>query len=435
MKKIFNKLFGHNHPVRLFYHKLKAMIAAFIYGFPANNMVVIGVTGTNGKTTTCNLITEILQAAGNKVGMATTVNFQIAGKRWVNNSKQSTQSPFVLQKMLKQMVEAGCRYAVLEVTSHALVQERVWGINFDLALMTNMSHDHIDYHGSFEEYRLAKGKLFEKVSRGKRKLDVKKVIVLNKDDENFSYFNQFVADRKVTYGMKAATIFASSVKLKASGSEFDINLPNRVVPVKVKLPGEYNVYNCLAAAAACVNVGILPEAIQKGLSQADVVPGRFEAIENDHGFDVIVDYAHNPDSLENLFALYKGLARGRLLVVFGATGGGRDTAKRPVMGEIADRLADEIFITNDDPYREDPNVIIEMVAKGIKRKEGENFWKIPDRREAIRLALYKAQPGDVLIVAGKGAEEVMVIDGKRVPWNDKSVILELLHRDFAVELT
>ncbi len=434
MFSVLKKIVPDNHPLRLLYHRLKAMVAVVIYGFPANGMVVIGVTGTNGKTTTVNLIANILAKGGDKVGMTSTVGFRIGDEKWVNDTKQSTSSPFALQKLLKRMRAAGCKYAVLEVTSHAVTQSRILGINFDVAVITNITEDHIEYHGNFNNYLDAKGGLFRKVSKGKRKFGVPKVIVLNADDEYFGYFDRFVADQKVNYGLKSATVYAEQVVSKPAGSEFILHVPNNAVAVSINLPGDYNVYNSLAAAAACMALGVPLSLIAEGLRDSAVVPGRFEHVEAGQDYAVIVDYAHTTDALLNLLKLYRGLTPGRLFLVFGATGGGRDKMKRPKMGEVADEFADYIIVTDDDPYEEDELEIIDQVATGIRREEGRGFWKIPDRHEAIRLALTLARKGDTVLIAGKGAELVMMVGGKRVPWNDRVTVEELIKREVMVEI-
>lgn len=436
MFNLLRKIIPDRHPIRLLYHKIKGFIAALIYFFPADNMLVIGVTGTNGKTTTVNLITNILNTAGYKVGMASTINFQVNTERWVNASKQTTVSPFHLQKLLRRMVSEGCKYAVLEVTSHALTQQRVFGINFDVAVITNVTPDHVEYHGSFNSYLNEKGKLFKKVSKGSRKFGVSKSLILNADDKYYSFFNQFTADRKMTYGLKGATVYAAEVNKNPEGSHFVLHVPNNAIPVKLKMPGEFNIYNALAAAATALSLQVPLEVVKKGLEDSASVAGRFEHVNCGQNYSIIVDYAHAPEALEQLLSLYRILtpAPGRLFSVFGATGGGRDKAKRPKMGKIAHDYADYIILTDDDPYEDDEWEIIEQVAEGIPRKEGQNFWKIPDREEAIRLALTLAKEGDCVVVSGKGCEEIMIVRGKKIPWNDKKVIESLLHREVEVEI-
>jgi UDP-N-acetylmuramoyl-L-alanyl-D-glutamate--2,6-diaminopimelate ligase len=434
MRKLLKKIIPDRHPLRLLYHRILAMIAALINGFPASKMIVIGVTGTNGKTTTINLLTNILNEAGYKVGMASTINFQVANEKWTNDLKQTTLGPFELQRLLKRMVKAECKYAVIEVTSHAMIQSRVYGINFDVAMITNVTSDHVEYHGSFNNYLNAKAKLFKKVSKGKRKFGVKKVFVMNADDEYFKYFDRYVADRKITYGLKAATVYAENIVKNPEGSHFVLHVPNNSLPVEIKMPGEFNVYNTLAAASAALVLQVPLETIKAALESSSSVAGRFEHVDCDQKYAVIVDYAHTPDALENLFALYRRLTKGKLYGVFGATGGGRDKGKRPEMGKIVSKYADCVIVTNDDPYTEDEISIIDQISKGIDREQGDNFWQIPDRREAIRLALTLAKEGDCVVIAGKGAEEVIMLRGKRLPWNDKKVVTQLLTREIEVAI-
>lgn len=434
MKSLLRKLFPERHPLRLFYHKILGVIAAVVNGFPANKMIVVGVTGTKGKSTTVNFITNILNAAGYKVGLSSTICFQVGEKRWTNVTKQTTVGPFQLQKLLKQMVKAGCKYAVVEVTSHAIDQSRIFGINFDIGVVTNVTPEHVEYHGNFNNYLATKGILFKKVSKGSKKFGVPKVLVLNADDQYYNYFNQFVSDRKLTYGMKAATVYAANVEKKPEGTHYILHVPNNAIPIEVPLPGEFNVYNSLAAATVCMALQVPLEVIKKGLSESSQISGRFEQVKSGQKYSVIVDYAHTTESLESLFALYRKLTPGRLFGVFGATGGGRDKFKRPKMGAAVSGHADYVIVTDDDPYEEDEWEIIEQVSKGVNRKEGHGFWKIPDRREAIRLALTMAKEGDCVIVAGKGSEEVMKVRGKTIQWNDKKVITELLEREIEVAI-
>ncbi len=435
MLGFLRKAIPDTHPLRLFYHEFMAFLAAVFYWFPADNMVVIGVTGTNGKTTTVNLISNILTQAGHKVGMTSTISFQIGDQKWVNDTKQTTMGPFTFQRILRKMVKEGCKYAVLEISSHAMTQSRTLGVAVDVAVVTNVTPDHVEYHGSFNNYLNAKGDLFKRVSKGRRKFGVQKAFILNQDDQYFSFFNQYIADRKMTYGLKAANIFAAEVKKHPEGTDFILHVPNNAVPVKLKMPGEFNVYNALAASAACLSLQVSVDDIKKGLESSSTVSGRYEHVESGQKYSIIVDYAHTPEALENLLKLYKGLTSGRLFAVFGATGGGRDKGKRPKMGAAAEQYADYIIVTDDDPYEENEWQIIDQVSEGILRKEGQSFWKIPDRREAIRLALTLAREGDSVVVAGKGCEEVIMLRGKRIKWNDKNVIEDLLKREIKVEIT
>jgi UDP-N-acetylmuramoyl-L-alanyl-D-glutamate--2,6-diaminopimelate ligase len=397
--------------IRLFYHKLWAILAAIIYRFPARKLKVIAVTGTNGKTTTVNMIAQSLTFMGKKVGMASTVNFQIGDKVWSNLTKKTTQGRLSLQKMLRQMVKEGCEYAVLEVSSHAMTQSRMFGVSPFVVVMTNMSDDHIEYHGSFEKYREAKGKLFKKFH---------KYSVLNMDDPSFEYFNSINRGKKVTYGIEEGDLYVSGLNFSPKGSEFMVHAGSRARKVSIPLPGLFNVSNALSAYAALKVFGFKGGDIAMALSSCSGAPGRFERVEVEADFDVIVDYAHDHVSMDKLLSLCKDLAEGQLISVFGATGGGRDKKKRPKMGSVADKHADIIILTNDDVYHEDENEIIEMITEGISRME--QLHKIPDRKEAIHKALSEASKGDLVVISGKGGEEVIVVGDKKIPWDDREIV-------------
>ncbi len=428
LKDLLRPLFSTTSPLLLFYHKMMAVIAAVYYGFPARKLKVIGVTGTNGKTTVVNLIAKILTEHGAKVGMASTVNFQMGGEVWMNETKMSTQSAFFIQKFLKRLVKAECEYAILEVTSHALLQSRTWGVDFDVVLVTNVTGDHIEYHGGFDNYLQAKGLLFEGLMRGMKKSGARKVAISNHDDRHFDYFHAFPADLALSYGLEKGSCFASDIVLGPVGTTFLFHHGDQKVSVNVALPGLPNVSNVLAAATVAVSQGVSLEIIARALSHVEPVAGRYELIDCGQPFHVVVDYAHNIDAVENIVKMYKGIVsgKGKLITVFGATGGGRDKAKRPVMGKILDEHVDYLIITDDDPYEEDEWEIISMVDGGISRKEGDRYWKIPRRYEAIRLALALACEGDIVLIAGKGAEPIQMVYGERRAWDDRAVARELL---------
>jgi len=428
------KNISQSNPFRLLYHQVMAFLGATWYRYPSRFLNVIGVTGTKGKTTTTNLISAILTEAGYKVGMTSTILFQVGDTKWTNLTKQTTLGPFFLQKMLREMVDSGCTHAVLEVSSHSIHQNRVWGINFDTAVLTNIGEDHLEYHGGFENYLHTKGLLFARLNRSQRKPRIPKVAVLNKDDSHFVYFDQFLVDREYTYGMGGGTCYGSDVLLTPRGCNFTLHVPNNQIDIELKIPGEFNVYNAVAAATVALVNNINLPVIKSALEKSSSIPGRFEAIECGQKFTVIVDYAHTQDSLEKLLALYEKLTKGKLCAVFGATGGGRDKAKRPKMGAAADKYADYIIVTDDDPYEEDRWQIIEDISAGIKRKEGEKFWKIPHRYEAIKTALALAEEGDTVVIAGKGSEEIQMIGDEKIPWDDRKVVRELLSREMKVEI-
>jgi len=434
MLDYLRKQIPETHPIRLFYYKIVAVLAAIYYRFPSRYLRVIAVTGTKGKTTTCSLLAQILEKAGHKVGVMSTVFFQVGDRKWANLTKQTTVGRFELQRLLREMVEEGCQYVIIETSSHAMLQSRLWGVNVDTAVFTNLQKDHIEYHGSFDSYKQAKGMLFDKLNRLQRKSNVPKVFVVNNDDVASDYFLKFPADQKYTFGLRKGIYVSRDVKSLPNGSEFKYFIPNGEAEIRFPLPGVVNVYNATAAATVAVSEHIGLPTIKKALEECSAVPGRMEPIDCGQLFSVIVDYAHTQDSLKALIDVFKPLTKGKLILVFGATGGGRDKAKRPLMGEVADQRCDEIIITDDDPYDEDNIAIIEQIAGGIKRAEGERLWKVPSRREAIRLALSMAQENDTILIAGKGAEEFQMTREGKIPHDDRQVAREFLSKESDVEI-
>ena len=402
------------------YHWVEAFFANIRYGFPARDMYVVMITGTNGKTTTASYLGSILNAAGHNVGVCSTAYFEINGKRIPNDLNFTVTNPYKLQGMLAQMKQAGVDHLVLEVTSHALEQHRVWGVPCDVAVMTNLTQDHLDYHGTMENYAAAKAKLFARKP---------KFIVLNHDDTWFDYFNQFPAgEQKITYGAtEEAESRISYVKLHKQGSDVRLKIDHTTtLEFATKLPGKFNVYNATAAATAAYVMRVDTEHIVEGVESVESVPGRLERIDVGQPYDVIVDYAHTPDALDNLLETLKHLTRNRLVLVIGATGD-RDRAKRPIMGEIAARLADRIFITDEESYNEDPAQIRRMLMEGIiTGGGGSKTEEVADRKEAIKKALEIARRGDTVVVTGMGHEQYRIINGRREPWHEPTVIRELL---------
>ncbi len=430
MLKYLRSIIPDTHPFRLFYHKILAICAASIYRFPANKLTVIAITGTNGKTTTCNLLAHIFDVDHKKVGLSSSIFFQVGKKKWANITKQTTASPFMLQKLLRQMVKSGCQYAIIETTSHAMIQSRLFGINVDIAVLTNIMRDHLEYHGSFQNYIEAKGKLFSLLRSSDRKPGVSKVAIFNRDIPEFEYFDQFVADKKITYGLnKKASYYADNIELKAHESRFTLKIPNDTVDIIFKIPGKFNIYNALCASSIALACGVKLSLIKKALESAKGFPGRLEGIDMGQNFSIIVDYAHTTESLEAVLKVFKELTLGRLILVFGCTGGGRDKLKRPKMGAVAHKYADIIMVTDDDPYDEDEYEIIEQISKGIDRREGENFWKVIDRKEAIRLALHIAEKGDTVLITGKGCEQIIWLKEGKIPYDDRKVVRDVLEQE------
>lgn len=359
--------------------------------------------------------------------MASTVNFRVGDDTWINGLKMTTMGAWFLQRFLRRAVRDGCDTAVIEVTSHALVQSRVWGIDFGTVVLTNVTGDHVEYHGGFERYKEAKGLLFRDA----------KVSVINGDDPHAAYFAHFPAERRYMVGLKGGDVHARNVVYHADGTDFTLVVtspasstssvvPSGEVACHTLLPGAPNLWNVLAACAVVVDAGVPLSVVAATLPTIHTVPGRYELVTCGQPFSVVIDYAHNIDAMRSLLELYRSLTQGKLIVVFGATGGGRDKGKRSVLGALLDQYADAIVLTDDDPYEEDEWEIIEMVAQGIKRTAGDRLWKILSRREAIRLALEMARAGDTVIIAGKGAETVQVMRGGPVPWNDRMAVVEIL---------
>ncbi len=417
--------------IKNIYHLFQAILANVRYGFPSRKLKVIGVTGTNGKTTTVQMIAKILEEAGFKIAVASTINFKIGEKEWVNDTKFTTLSSWKLQKHLRESAKVGCEYAIVEVTSHALDQNRIWGVDLNVAVVTNVTREHLDYHETMEKYAKVKEKLFELVSKEE---DGTAIVNLNTEfSENFlrcnvgKMFGYFLETQNpnCVIDKKLKLEIARDIRLSISGSEFSINGQN----FKLNFPGEFNIENALAAVCVGLSQNIPLDKISSALAEIKGVPGRMERIENDRGLEIIVDYAVTPDSLEKLYEYINKLKKNdaKVIAVFGSCGE-RDRGKRPIMGEIVAKRADCCIVTNEDPYNEDPQNIIDEVFAGVSKhkKEKENAWRFIDRLEAIKKALQLAKPGDIVVVTGKGAEEIMAIGDKRIPWNDPKVIRKVL---------
>jgi UDP-N-acetylmuramoyl-L-alanyl-D-glutamate--2,6-diaminopimelate ligase len=417
-------------PLLLFYHKCWAILGNIIYRFPGRKLKIIGVTGTNGKTTTVNMIANILEASGEKVGLSSTINFWDGKNKWVNKSKLTVLGYFGIPRLLRQMVKNNCTYAVLEVSSHAIVQNRIWGIPFDIAVLTNVTHDHLDYHHNFSNYRDTKGRLFAGLS-GSRNKGIPKTIVVNADDPTYSYFIKFRADKKLAYSLVDKKLDiplnkAERIELQKFSSSFKVITPNNNFDLFLKIPGRFNIANSLAAICVTQALDISSKIIKASLEKFEGIPGRLEAVHEGQDFLVLVDYAHTPDALEKIYKTLKPVTTGKLIAVLGATGD-RDKTKRPILGKLAGKLANYVIITDEDPYTEDPENIMDQVIKGVKdsgKKEKQNYWKILDRGKAIEFAVNIAQKNDTVIITGKGCEQVMVTNQGKIPWDDRKIAKE-----------
>ncbi len=397
------------------YHYLLAWFGTLIYGFPSRKIFVLGVTGTKGKSTTIELINAILESAGKKTALISSIRFKVAGETIKNMSGMSMPGRLALQKFLWKAVRAGCQYALVEVTSQGIVQHRHRFIDFDAALFTNLHPEHIEAHGSFEKYRDAKVSFFEDVAEYSKK--PKKIFFINEADKSAEHFAA-AADENVKVVYFSRETF---IRRELGGGQESIG---------DWLSSNFNLENAAAASAFAESQGLGWPEIKKALQNFTGAPGRLEYVQR-APFAVVIDYAHTPDSLEKVYEkLASDLSRnGKLICVLGAAGGGRDKWKRPAMGRVASEYCDEVILTNEDPYDERPESIINEIAAGFSEPGSpkKEYLKIIDRREAIAKAITLAKKGDVVIITGKGSEDwIHVSGGKKIPWSEKKVVEEIL---------
>ena len=461
-KLIPKKLFRCLQPI---YHYLMGALAACCYAFPSRQLVVIGVTGTTGKTTTVNFLARLLSANGYKAGYTSTAQFDDGAREWLNDKKMTMPGRFFLQRTLRQMVRNGCRVAVVETTSQGVEQYRHRFINYDLMIFTNLYPEHIEAHGSFENYKRAKGKIFAHLSgcrtkylddnkkvvmraSGLKKTElrrIKKTAIVNGDDEYAPYFLSFPAERKVVYSLNAALrckdlisadgdevipepeiMYYEPLFSEAGGSKFILNGMAYHLPVL----GSYNVFNAVSALAAALCLEVEPSEAAAALDRIKVLAGKMEKIEIGQAFTVLIDYAFEPKALEALYQNLDRISHRRLIHILGSAGGGRDQSRRPVLGRMAGEKADIVIVTNEDPYDEDPQLIIDQVALGaehVGKKLNHDLYKVMDRREAMRLAFSLAEPEDLVLITGKGAEQYICgPNDSKISWDDRRVAREEL---------
>ena len=464
MDKILNKIkrFIPRKIFRFFqpaYHFFFAWLAAAIYRWPSEKMIVIGITGTTGKTTTAYLVAKTLQAAGFKVGLSSTAVFMDGKKEWLNDKKMTMVGRIFTQKLMHDMVKNGCQYAVIETTSEGVVQFRHRFINYDILVFTGLYPEHIESHGSFEKYKEAKGRLFAHLSTcrtkyinaehqvtkklpGIKKLDfkrVKKTIIVNGDDEHCDYFLSFRADKRIVFVNqegKRANDFELKEKhiLRYGGSQATAQGTSFTVgggeSIKLQLLGAFNVINAMAAYSVAYTQHVDAVKIKSGLESIAGVAGRLERIDEGQDFAVIVDYAFEPNAVKKLYEAINLFEHNRIIHVLGATGGGRDIARRPILGHLAGANAQIVIVTNEDPYDDDPELIIDQVALGVEqegKKYDENLFKITDRGEAIKKAIQLATAGDIVLITGKGSEQaICVAGGGKIPWDDREMARKCL---------
>lgn len=405
-----------------------AQAAAGFFGTPAAKLGVIGVTGTDGKTTAVHLIAHILESAGRPAGYMSSVAFQTGGDAKLNASHMTTLEANDVQAMLAEMAGTSKRYAVIEASSHGLALHRVDECQFDVAVFTRLTSDHLDFHGTLDEYRAAKGRLFQMLDEPREK-DVPRAAVLNADDPATEYFRTQTEAPALTYGFdRAADVRAEAIEARGLSSRFKLIAGKDSRDVSTALAGRYNVMNCLAAAAVALSQGLSPDEIVAGIESFPGVAGRMQQIDAGQPFRVVVDIASTPEALRRVLDVLRPVTEGKLIAVFGCAGE-RDPGRRDGMGRVAAELADFTVLTNEDPRREDPDEIIEAIAAGLReggRAEDDDFTRVPDRRQALRLAVERAQPGDTVLLAGKGTEQSIVIGAEHVPWDEAGVANKLL---------
>lgn len=451
IKKIIpTRLFKKLQPI---YHFIMSSFSALIYGWPSNELIVIGVTGTTGKTTSVYLIAKTLEACGYKVGYTSTAMFNDGKKEWLNDKKMTMIGRLFTQKILREMVKNGCQYAIVETTSEGIVQNRHRFINYDVLVFTGLYPEHIESHGSFENYKEAKGRLFGHLkSCSKKFVDdkmvvntsesgikkislhrVEKTIIVNGDDEHKDYFIDHWAEKKIEYIKDSGDVLENvevikygGINIDQTGTEFSVEKTK----IKLQLLGGFNVVNAMTAVAVCRSQAISISEIKKGLESIQGVAGRIEKINEGQDFVVIVDYAFEPKAVEKLYETAGKMPHNNIIHILGSAGGGRDVARRPILGNLAGTKANYVIVTNEDPYDDDPEIIIDQVALGAEKagkKNNIDLFRITDRRKAIIKGLDLAGKNDIILITGKGSEQAICgANGEKEPWDDRAVVRGLL---------
>ncbi|MDP3954848.1 MAG: UDP-N-acetylmuramoyl-L-alanyl-D-glutamate--2,6-diaminopimelate ligase [bacterium] len=387
-------------------HFFRALLAVIFYRFPARDLTVIGVTGTDGKTTTVHLIGAILREAGIKVATISTLGAYLGNEKVQTGFHVTTPNPWLIQRLLRQAVNKGFTHVVLEATSHGLDQHRLLGCNFEVGVITNVTREHLDYHGTYEKYLEAKSKL----------LCGGRVAIINKEDRSYERLEVRCKRYKVktlSYGLKNGDYTPKNFSFKT------------------KLPGEYNLYNCLAAIAVAKSLKIEDQTIKNAIETFDSLPGRMEEVETGKDFKVFVDFAHTPAAFERVLETVRSMTKGRIIHVFGCTGD-RDKTKRLAMGETSARLSDKIILTSEDTYSEDPGTIIESIETGVKKGgkvEKKGYWKVSDREEAIKMAVEMARKNDSVLLTGVGHQTTLNVGGREIHWSEKEVVERAIRGD------
>ncbi len=401
--------------MRLFYNYLKALLAPILYGFPSNKLKIIGITGTKGKTTTANFIWTVLNHNGYKCGLIGTANIRIGDSERLNKYHMTMPSHFIIQKLLKEMVEANCKYCVMEVTSEGIKRFRHLGIKFDTVIFTNLTPEHLPSHNnSFEKYKSEKMKLFKKCPN---------LIIANVDDSHAIDFLNHNCGAKTTFSINTKSDYQAKI---IDSSHFELN-KNKY---SLNILGKVNIYNAIPAVIIGEKLNIKPIDIQKSFGELSYIPGRMEFIPNKLGLKIIVDYAHEPVSLKELLSTAHELKTcpptggSKIILILGAEGGGRDPAKRTPMGDLANKMADIAIVTNVDPYSDDPQKIADDIAARIDKSK---LFLILDRQKAIEKAISLAKKDDIVLITGKGAEQSITINGTKYPWDDRKIVKKILN--------
>jgi len=431
------KSISYDNPLRMLWHRAKGISAAIRYGFPGKKMVCIGITGTNGKTTTTHMVEYILRSAGKKVAMISTAEFSINGHHKPNLSKKTTLNPFKTQKFLSDCVKKKVEYVVIESSSHALHQSRLLGIPFTISVITNITHEHLDYHGTLEKYAEAKKILFKTVSKNCKRAepsDLQKIphiraFVLNTADQFYNDFRAVPCPVNIAYGLGQGDLQATDITYTKHNSRFALKYQGGTVGVDLPLVGGYNVENALAATGATLACKLSLEEIKNGLESFESVPGRMERIKSPRGFEVIVDFALTPDALEKFYSVLKKTTTGRIIGLIGSCGD-RDKEKRPIMGKLVASYCDLCIVTDEEPYTENPQVIMQAVLEGAKKvkKLGHGLELIEDRYKAIEYAVQHAQKDDVIAVTGMGSFQTRSMNEGPIPWDEREVVREIIQK-------
>lgn len=416
-----------DNPFRLLYHKIRAVLANIVYGFPSSDMTIIWVTWTNWKTTTCNIIAKWLIKAWEKVFMFSTVNIIMWDQEFINETKMTSPDVFELQRLLKMAKKQGIKTAIIETASHGIKMSRVRGINYDIVALTNITQDHLDLHKTMEDYVNTKLQIFKNLITYKRKPLVKKSAIVNIDSDYHSLFTNETYDVLYRYGKAPESdLQIIDIKEEQEYNTFKIKVWAKTLDIKTKLRWAFNAYNITASIGVFMCLNIKQDKILEIVKDISPVAWRLEEVENIEWFKIFIDYAHTPDALENTLGTINEIKwNWKIITVFWATWD-RDKTKRPIMWEIVSRLSDKVVLTQDDDYSEKTWEIIKDVLLWIERKEGEDFWIITDREEAIRNAILQAEAWDTILIAWKWDEHVMVTNAWAIPWHDKTKVQEIL---------